>query len=227
MNKKTAIQRIFLIRHGQSLQNIGLTTGQDIFDGDVPLSPLGEKQAYEAGAFLKKYLEERKIPMELSALWESPYLRAEQTANGIKKHIRFFRDYQDPRLVERDMGLFDNIARETWDEIAPAETHNTDIRQNSLRGKFFCRLPQGESPLDVFVRISTFMESIYRDRFDNLFIVTHGAVIKVMLMKIFHYPLEWFYHEKRPANCSIRLVERGEDQKPKDCGYIYDGGGTF
>ena len=55
MNKKTAIQRIFLIRHGQSLQNIGLTTGQDIFDGDVPLSPLGEKQAYEAGAFLKAY----------------------------------------------------------------------------------------------------------------------------------------------------------------------------
>ena len=58
MNKMTAIQRIFLIRHGQSLQNIGLTTDQDIFDGDVPLSPLGEKQAYEAGAFLKKYLEE-------------------------------------------------------------------------------------------------------------------------------------------------------------------------
>lgn len=227
MNKMTAIQRIFLIRHGQSLQNIGLTTGQDIFDGDVPLSPLGEKQAYEAGAFLKKYLEERKISMELSALWESPYLRTEQTANGIKKHIQFFRDYQDPRLVERDMGLFDNIAREAWDEIAPAETHNTDIRQNSLRGKFFCRLPQGESPLDVFVRISTFMESIYRDRFDNLFIVTHGAVIKVILMKIFHYPLEWFYHEKRPANCSIRLIEREEDQTLKDYGYIYDGGGTF
>ena len=186
MNKNTAIKRIFLIRHGQSLQNIGLTMDHDIFDGDVPLSPLGEKQAYEAGAFLKEYLEERRIPMSLSVLWESPYLRAEQTANGLKKHISFFRDYQDPRLVERDMGLFDNVSQENWDEIAPAETHHTNVRQNSLRGKFFCRLPQGESPLDVFVRVSTFMESIYRDRFDNLFIVTHGAVIKVMLMKIFH-----------------------------------------
>ena len=227
MKKKTEIQRIFLIRHGQSLQNTGVTMGHDIFDGDVPLSPVGEKQAYEAGIFLEKYIEDHSIPMELSALWESPYLRAEQTGSGIKKHVRFFRDYQDPRLVERDMGLFDNISRENWDEIAPAETHNTDIRQNSLRGKFFCRLPQGESPLDVFVRVSTFMESIYRDRFDNLFIVTHGAVIKVMLMKIFHYSLEWFYHEKRPANCSIRLIERTEDRKFRDCGYIYDGGGTF
>ena len=209
------------------MQNIGLTIDQKIFDGDVPLSPLGEKQAYEAGAFLKQYLDEHKIPMELSAMWESPYLRAEQTANGVKKHIRFFRDYQDPRLVERDMGLFDNVSRENWDEIAPAETQNTNIRQNSLRGKFFCRLPQGESPLDVFVRISTFMESIYRDRFDNLFIVTHGTVIKVMLMKIFHYPLEWFYNEKRPANCSIRLVKLSKDKKNIDCGYIYPGGGTF
>jgi broad specificity phosphatase PhoE len=188
---------------------------------------LGEKQAYDAGAFLKWYIDEHQIPMELSALWESPYLRAEQTANGIKKHMSFFRNYQDPRLVERDMGLFDNVSRENWDELAPAETHNTDIRQHSLRGKFFCRLPQGESPLDVFVRISTFMESIYRDRFNNLFIVTHGAVIKVMLMKIFHHSLEWFYKEKRPANCSIRLIECDEDHKPIDCGYIYDGGGTY
>ena len=227
MNKKTAIKRIFLIRHGQSLNNIGLTINQDFFDGDVPLSPLGEKQAYDAGEFLKNYLKERNISMDLSAMWESPYLRTEQTANGIKKHVRFFRDYQDPRLVERDMGLFDNTSRETWTEMAPNETHNTDIRMNSMRGKFFCRPPQGESPLDVYVRISTFWESVYRDRFDNLFIVTHGTVIKVMLMKILHYPLEWFYHEKRPANCSIRLLERDNNENPKDCGYIYNGGGTF
>ena len=227
MNKNTAIKRIFLIRHGQSLYNTGQTLHQDIFDGDVPLSPLGEKQADEAGAFLKGYLEERRIPMSLSVLWESPYLRAEQTADALKRHISFFRDYQDPRLAERDMGLFDNVPEEDWDEIAPAETHHTNVRQNSLRGNFFCRLPQGESPLDVFVRISSFMESVYRDRFDNLFIMTHGAVIKVMLMKLFHYSLEWFYQEKRPANCSIRLIERDDDQNAIDRGYIYPGGGTW
>lgn len=141
MNKKTAIQRIFLIRHGQSQQNIGLTPGQNIFDGDDPLSPLGERQAYEAGAVLKKYLEKRKIPLNLSALWESPYLRAEQTANGIKKHIRFFHNYQDPRLVERDMGLFDNIVRETWDEIASAETHITKYTPEFSSRKIFLPSP--------------------------------------------------------------------------------------
>lgn len=223
MRKDTAIQRVFLIRHGESLQNIGLTVDHDIFDGDVPLSPLGEKQAYNAGVFLKRYIEEKKIQMGLSALWESPYLRAEQTAAGIKKHLQFFRNYQDPRLVERDFGLFDNVSRERWDEIAPEETHNTGIRQNSLRGRFFCRMPQGESPLDVYTRISTFMESIYRDRFDNLFVVTHGAVIKVFLMRMFHYSLDWFYHEHRPENCSIRLIEKDENGKMRDMGYIYDG----
>lgn len=227
MRKDTAIQRIFVIRHGQSLQNTGLTIDQDIFDGDIPLSPLGEKQAYDAGRFLKTYVNENNISLKNSALWESPYLRTEQTAGGIKKHLSFTRNYQDPRLVERDFGIFGNISRERWDELDAPGTRETGIRQESMRGRFFNRFPQGESPSDVYNRVSTFMESIYRDRFNNLFIVTHGALIKVFTMRIFHYSLDWFYHEPRPANCSIRLIERGEDHKMKDRGYIYPGGGTY
>lgn len=223
MQRVKSIKRIFLIRHGESLQNIKLTEDHDIFDGDVPLSPTGELQAYEIGRFLKGYVLENSIDMNDSVLWESPYLRAEQTANGIKKHLQFCRNYQDPRLVERDFGLFDNISRKRWDIIAEHATNNTDIRQRSMRGRFFCRLPQGESPLDVFNRVSTFMETIYRDSFGNLFIVTHGALIKVFLMRVFHYPLDWFYNEPRPENCSVRLIERGDDGKMKDCGYIYSG----
>lgn len=84
---------------------------------------------------------------------------------------------------------------------------------------FYARLPLGESPFDVAIRIHQFMGTIYRDYekngIDTLFIFTHGTTLRAFLLRWFHYSPEWFHEEKNPKNCWIREIKDHED-----CGYI-------
>ncbi len=61
---------LYLIRHGQSTNNVGLP-----HVADPPLSDLGKKQAYYVGKALQRE--------EISRLYCSPMLRALQTAEVI------------------------------------------------------------------------------------------------------------------------------------------------
>ena len=86
-------------------------------------------------------------------------------------------------------------------------------------GKFYARLPLGESPFDVAVRVHQFMGTLYRDReergVDTVFIVTHGATLRAFLLRWFHYTPEWYHEEKNPKNCAIREIDGN-----RDLGYI-------
>jgi len=60
--------------------------------------------------------------------------------------------------------------------------------------------------------------TIKRDDADPLFIFTHGITLRCFLLRWFHYPPEWYESENNPKNCSILLIEDGND-----IGYIYTG----
>ena len=53
---------------------------------------------------------------------------------------------------------------------------------------------------------------------DNLIIVAHGTINRAIIMMWLHKSYEWFESEKNPGNCSIRLLDGGEDK-----GYIFKG----
>lgn len=61
-------------------------------------------------------------------------------------------------------------------------------------GKFYARLPLGESPFDVAIRVHQFMGTIHRDYekhgVDTLFIFTHGTTLRTFLLRWFHYSPE-------------------------------------
>ena len=216
-------KRIFLIRHGESEQNAKQVT-PDIFDGDVHLTALGRKQAADAGRFLKNYVAEHNSPLENSLLWESPYVRTEETSAEIRKHLSVPKVYQDPRLIEKDFGEFNNVWYENWSDVNPHAAEVMGVRSKSMRGKFFERPPQGDSPLDVYMRVSSFLETIGRDSYETLFIVAHGVVIRVFLMRMFHYSLNWYFNAPKVPNCGIFLLKR--EEKMKDCGCIYPQSGV-
>ena len=52
-------------------------------------------------------------------------------------------------------------------------------------GKFYAKLPQGESPFDVALRTKQFIDTIYRDKEDVLFVVSHETTIKTIVMSLF------------------------------------------
>lgn len=89
-------------------------------------------------------------------------------------------------------------------------------------GRFFARMPQGESRFDVACRVHQVFGTLHRDAerhgISTVVIVAHGVTNRAFTMEWMHYPFEWFEKEPNPANCSIRLLEDGTDR-----GYVFPG----
>lgn len=205
---------IFLIRHGESIANNGNNYEKRIPDHLVPLSAKGEKQAYEAGIWLANYCKEKEISLDTARIWRSPYLRTRQTSELFNQSLHITDIREDITLTEQQFGLFDCIPKEKWGEIFPS-AYEEYLRQRQNYGKFYARLPLGESPYDVAIRIHQFMGTIQRDYekygIKTLFVFTHGTTLRSILLRRFHYTPEWFHEEPNPNNCQIREIIDHQD----------------
>lgn len=199
--------KIFLIRHGESIQNTKENYELGLPDHKVYLSEKGKSQAEETGLFLKKYVEENNIDISKAVLWVSPYTRTRETASIINKHLGIKNIKEDITLIEQRYGLFSDKEIKMLKEIYPDEfSHYDKYYQND--GKFYAILPQGESPYDVALRTKQFIDTIFRDEEEILFVVSHGTTIRTIILNWFHYPPEWFNSEKLMDNCSVRLITK-------------------
>jgi len=138
----------------------------------------------------------------------SPYVRTRETFNAIAKawpDPSRLKWAEDPRLREQDFGNFQDVAQ------------MQNCKEESRRfGPFYYRMPNGESPADVFDRLSTFFESMYRfwdrhqDRLETLnhVLVCHGVTIAVFLMRMFKYSVDDFHKYENFANAEFCVMER-------------------
>jgi len=206
--------RIFLIRHGESITNTGENYVNRIPDHLVSLTDRGIAQARENGAWLADYCRSHGIDLSHARIWRSPYLRTRQTAEEFNRYLGISDVREDITLVEQQYGLFDAIPEADWERLYPNE-YAEYTRQCSNYGKFYARLPLGESPFDVAIRIHQFMGTIHRDLekhgVDTLFIFTHGTTLRTFLLRWFHYSPEWYQEERNPKNCWIREINGHED----------------
>lgn len=211
--------KIFLIRHGESITNIGENFKERVPDHLVKLTSKGIEQAQVAGKWLSNYCEENNIDCSTARIWRSPYLRTRQTSEEFNNFLGIKDIREDITLVEQQFGLFDAIPEDDWKNKFPIEYAECQ-RQWNNGGKFYVRLPLGESPYDVSIRIHQFMGTIHRDcskhNIKTIFIFTHGTTLRCYLLRWFHYSPEWYQQEKNPKNCWIRFIDESEDK-----GYIY------
>ncbi len=209
---------IFLIRHGESNSNTGENFVSRVPDHLVSLTENGLKQADENGKWLAEYCKKKGINLENAMIWRSPYLRTRQTCDAFNKHLKIKEVREDITLIEQQFGLFDAIPDEKWGELYPNENAEYQRQLNNF-GKFYARLPLGESPFDVAIRVYQFFQTIKRDlqkhNRDTIFVFTHGTTLRTFLLRWFHYSPEWYHEEKNPKNCWIREID-GD----KDLGYI-------
>jgi len=82
-------------------------------------------------------------------------------------------------------------------------------------GPFYYRFPHGESASDVYDRVSTFLDSLWRSfeaqKARNYVIVTHGAAIRVLLTRYFRYTVDEYNRLTNPSNGEIiSLCHDGE-----------------
>ncbi len=200
---------IFLIRHGESVANIGENYVRRLPDHLVSLTEKGKRQAFEQGQWLAQYIKDNNIDISNARIWRSPYLRTRQTCEEFNKSLGITDIREDITLTEQQFGLFDSIPEEEWGDKCAME-YDEFLRQVQNQGKFYARLPMGESPYDVAIRIHQFMGTIYRDYkktgIDTLFVFTHGTTLRTFLMRWFHYSPEWYQNEHNPKNCWIREI---------------------
>lgn len=203
---------IFLIRHGESEQNVGLANGK--FDADIELTDLGTKQAEAVALQLNHYVLKENMDLSAARFWTSPYTRALQTTSIINERLRIKNVFEDPRLVEQDFGIWDGIPFEQWEEIAPLEYAQYMKRYRSERGKFFAKAAGGESPFDVYNRVSTFLDTLMRDAehgYIYVFITCHGITMRCFAARFLHMGIQWYFSTPNPVNCSVWMIQKEDN----------------
>lgn len=226
---------LILVRHGISEANKDRTIHQTISDHVIPLAPEGFVQAKEAATKVQQYLQGEyehdcykscpgHEPHHKVRMWVSPYLRTRQTANAFdflewKDKCPILLDRrEDIALCEQQFGLFDGLPDDQLAEKFPAEYAYYDKCEKS-HGKFWARMPLGESRFDVTLRVhqafGTWQRDMEKHGVNTLIVVSHGVTIRAIVMRWLHLPFEWMEQEPNPPNCSVRIINCG-----KDLGYI-------
>ncbi|KAF6071204.1 Histidine phosphatase (branch 1) family protein [Candida albicans] len=195
---------ILIVRHGESEGNCDKSVNRYTPNHLVQLTDNGHCQALQAG---------QRNPKSMMFI-TSPYLRTRQTCNNIIEGIKNvpgveYKVREEPRMREQDFGNFQPSSDEMeliWKERAQY-------------GHFFYRIPHGESAADVYDRVASFMESLFRqfrsDDFPNILVlVSHGIWSRVFIMKWFKWSYEEFESLKNVPHCKY-LVMKKDDETQK------------
>jgi len=196
--------RILLIRHGESEGNIDKSQYQFVPDYALVLTPKGIAQAQQAGREIKEIIGSESLYVYLS-----PYFRTRQTFQHLKTGLEanIAKIIEDPRIRELD-----------WGHLRHPDDNEEIIKQRDDFSTFYYRIPDGESGADVYDRVTTFLETLYRD-FNkpdypqNTLIVTHGLTLRLFLMRWFHWTVEEFENLRNPRNCQIVVMRKRSDEK--------------
>ena len=210
---------LLIVRHGESAGNVARDAAEaaglpviDLAtrDMDVPLSPLGERQAAALGRWIGELPDDEKPKV----VYASPYVRAVETArlalDAADLHIdRDVTFVVDERLREREFGILDRLTRR-----GITERHPDQAEFRAHLGKFYHRPPGGESWADVILRLRSFVDTISRECCgERILIVSHQVVVLM-----FRYILEHLGEgevlgidrEHELANCSVTSYELEE-----------------
>lgn len=214
-----AIQRIFLVRHGESLANLDLAVYKSTADHAVPLSPRGHEQAHAAGRALREHLVPMLSAQDRVRIWTSPYRRTRETADALQAELSPAIPDIDRRehinLCEQQFGLFDGVPTDELPTRFPHE-HAHYALAEAHEGKFWARMPLGESRFDVAVRVQQAFGSFHRDAarhgINNLIVVCHGVTLRAFAMQWLRHPYEWMDQQSNPGNCDIYCIDADSDE---------------
>lgn len=198
--------RLLLIRHGESTANVAAAAAEaagadtiavEARDADVPLSPLGQRQA----AALALPLREQDGAG--TAWFSSPYRRAVQTAGaaGIERPALRL----DERLRDRELGVIDALTR-----IGVVHRLPLEAERRRWLGPFYYRPPGGESWADLALRVRSFVRDL-PDGPETSVLFTHDAVVSVflyVLLGMTEEELREFLRTRPVANASVTTLRR-------------------
>jgi 2,3-bisphosphoglycerate-dependent phosphoglycerate mutase len=220
--------KIIFVRHGQSVANLDNQKNFELADHAIPLTDLGRTQANASGQWLGQYFLDNNTPETKTRFWVSPYTRTRQTADEVIRGVeavalktnsdqqfKFLHDRREHvNLVEQQFGLFDGIPEEDLSKHFPHEAAHYN-KQIEFEGKFWARMPLGESRFDVAIRVHQAFGTFHRDYdtkgINQIVVVSHGVTMRAFMMQWLHRSYEWFEQARNPENASIHIVHGQTD----------------
>jgi broad specificity phosphatase PhoE len=140
--------KLYLLRHGQRGHGPEMDT----------LVPEGIKQSEKTAEYLKKLKIDKVICGDSN--------RARKTAEPFLKDFKGKVEYT-PEVNEQDMGIFQGKSKSEWDEA---------VKKSGLSEKEF-RPESGESSFDAYERARKFIESLKKEKAENILVVSHSGFI--------------------------------------------------
>lgn len=194
--------RLFLIRHGETVWNAeGRFQGQI----DTDLNATGLKQADTVAERLKGH--------PFSAVFATPLSRAHVTANMIASRCGMTKDVE---CIQE----FTEINHGDWEGLLATEVAERwpDLLKNWHTTPHLVKMP-GENGEDLEMLSTRVIEGIksLKNRFgvqDDICLVSHDAVIKVILCHYLGAPLSSFWRFQ-VGNCSLSIIDFRERDKAK------------
>lgn len=190
-------KRIILVRHGESEGNKNKTLYGTIPDYAIDLTELGRKQATEVGKTLNEIIKGESVQ-----LYSSSFYRARRTTEYLQKELSSKLEIrEDLRLMEQGWGNL--VGREEQDKMS---------NERDSYSHFYYRGLNAENGVDLYVRLSSFLDTLHRDFEkeyfpENCILVSHGLTIRMFIARWFHYTVEQYEAIKNPKNCQHIILE--------------------
>ena len=184
--------RLLLIRHAQTVGTRHyLMAGRT----DVPLSPLGRRQARELASALEPY--------PIAAIYQSPLGRARETAAVLLKHLGEIPLRTCANLRELDLGVADGLgALEAYRRWPRCLNRALDTSTNDFTffgGEWWS---EGEARAEKAIAAIVGAHPA-----ETVGVVTHGAVLGLLLTRWLEQPRgSWRQHQPAPGSLSIAMV---------------------
>ena len=188
--------RIFLVRHGETEWNrIHRFQGRS----DVPLNKIGKEQAHALALALKDE--------PIMAIYASPLVRALETAEAIKTYHPSISLFEEPGLIEMDLGEFDGMEAGLWVEQYPHFRKTWQETPSSLK------MPGGESLQEVQTRAIDTLERITQNYppQSTLLLSSHNFVNRAILCHAMGKSLDRF-RELKQRTAALNILYKQDNK---------------
>ncbi|MCK9345351.1 MAG: histidine phosphatase family protein [Candidatus Pacebacteria bacterium] len=192
------LENVFVIRHGESEEDVNPEIKSELVDSEIELTEKGILQAKEAAEKLRSEL----VDFEHITLYVSPYKRTQQTAEIILDTLR------DGRI---EMVVEPSIKSLNWGDIT---TENLkEIEQERYRiGVLSYHFPGGDNSTEYVGNIYDFVRRVITEKHINngkrecAIIIGHGFSLRIIVKAFTEMSDEDFKWIKNPPSTFVARI---------------------
>ncbi|KAK1978770.1 6-phosphofructo-2-kinase [Colletotrichum cereale] len=165
----------------------GVTTEEDSYKADAPLSEEGIAYAARMSETLLKHREQERaalierggpdVPLRPLSVWTSTRCRTVQTADYLKK--KGFKVRQRSQMSQINPGVCEKMSERAIRHLYPEEVEKHEL------DPYHHRYPRAESYHDLAVRLEPIILELEREQSD-LLIIAHESVLRVLYAYLMH-----------------------------------------